>query len=53
TASFLVGCTGYYNYDQGYKPDFPGEADFKGQIVQPQHWPENLYYTGKKVVVIG
>src|SRR5690606_38558212 len=41
TASFLVGCTGYYNYDQGYKPDFPGEADFTGQIVQPQHWPEN------------
>ncbi len=54
TASFLVGCTGYYNYDQGYKPDFPGEADFKGQIVHPpQHWPENLDYSGKKVVVIG
>ncbi|MGO1692957.1 MAG: flavin-containing monooxygenase [Marinobacter sp.] len=53
TASFLVGCTGYYNYDQGYKPDFPGEADFKGQIVHPQHWPEDLEYTGKKVVVIG
>lgn len=53
TASFLVGCTGYYNYDQGYKPDFPGEADFKGQIVHPQHWPEDLDYTGKKVVVIG
>ncbi|GGE62843.1 putative FAD-containing monooxygenase MymA [Streptosporangium jomthongense] len=53
TASFLVGCTGYYNYDQGYKPDFPGEADFKGRIVHPQHWPEDLDYTGKKVVVIG
>ncbi|WP_138436093.1 flavin-containing monooxygenase [Marinobacter shengliensis] len=53
TASFLVGCTGYYNYDQGYKPDFPGEQDFKGQVVHPQHWPENLDYTGKKVVVIG
>ncbi|MGO1501226.1 MAG: flavin-containing monooxygenase [Marinobacter sp.] len=53
TASFLVGCTGYYNYDQGYKPDFPGEADFKGQIIHPQHWPEDLEYTGKKVVVIG
>ena len=53
TASFLVGCTGYYNYDQGYKPDFPGEKDFKGQVVHPQHWPENLDYTGKKVVVIG
>lgn len=53
TASFLVGCTGYYNYDQGYKPDFPGEKDFKGQVVHPQHWPENLDYTGKRVVVIG
>ncbi|MCK0165413.1 NAD(P)/FAD-dependent oxidoreductase [Marinobacter sp. S6332] len=53
TASFMIGCTGYYNYDQGYKPDFPGEADFKGQVVHPQHWPENLNYTGKKVVVIG
>ncbi|MET4028282.1 monooxygenase [Marinobacter sp. MBR-99] len=53
TASFLVGCTGYYNYDQGYKPDFPGEKDFKGQVVHPQHWPENLDYSGKKVVVIG
>ncbi len=53
TANFLVGCTGYYNYDQGYKPDFPGESDFKGQVVHPQHWPENLDYTGKKVVVIG
>jgi cation diffusion facilitator CzcD-associated flavoprotein CzcO len=53
TASFLIGCTGYYNYDQGYKPDFPGEADFKGQIVHPQHWPETLDYAGKKVVVIG
>ena len=53
TANFLVGCTGYYDYDQGYKPDFPGEADFKGRIVHPQHWPEHLDYTGKKVVVIG
>ncbi|OZB14107.1 MAG: FAD-containing monooxygenase EthA, partial [Marinobacter sp. 34-60-7] len=53
TANFLIGCTGYYNYDQGYKPDFPGEADFKGQMVHPQHWPEDLDYAGKKVVVIG
>ena len=53
TASFLVGCTGYYNYDQGYKPDFPGEQDFKGQVVHPQHWPEGLDYAGKNVVVIG
>ncbi|ROQ44715.1 cation diffusion facilitator CzcD-associated flavoprotein CzcO [Marinobacter sp. 3-2] len=53
TANFMVGCTGYYNYDQGYKPDFPGENDFRGQIVHPQHWPEDLDYAGKKVVVIG
>ncbi|MDT0488776.1 FAD-containing monooxygenase EthA, partial [Streptomyces sp. DSM 41640] len=44
---------GYYNYDEGYSPEFPGEADFKGQIVHPQHWPEDLDYTGKNVVVIG
>ena len=53
TAGFLIGCTGYYNYDAGYRPDFPGEKDFKGQIVHPQHWPEGLDYTGKRVVVIG
>lgn len=53
SANFLFSCTGYYNYDKGYKPDFPGEKDFKGQIIHPQHWPEDLDYTGKKVVVIG
>ncbi|MBU2953014.1 flavin-containing monooxygenase [Marinobacter sp. F3R08] len=53
TARFLVGCTGYYNYDQGYKPDFPGECGFRGRIVHPQHWPEDLDYAGKRVVVIG
>jgi monooxygenase len=52
-ANFLFMCAGYYNYDQGYRPDFPGEADFKGQIIHPQHWPEDLDYAGKKVVVIG
>ena len=53
SASFMVGCTGYYNYDAGYKPDFAGEKDFKGQIIHPQQWPEGLDYTGKRVVVIG
>ena len=53
TAGFMVGCTGYYNHDRGYKPDFPGEKDFRGQVVHPQHWPEDLDYTGRKVVVIG
>ena len=53
TASFAMVCTGYYNYDAGYRPEFPGEKEFKGQFVHPQHWPEDLDYQGKKVVVIG
>lgn len=53
TANFLIGCTGYYNYDAGYKPDFPGEDRFQGEIVHPQHWPDTLDYAGKRVVVIG
>lgn len=52
-AGFLMGCTGYYNYDAGYRPEFPEESRFKGQIVHPQHWPEGLDYRGKRVVVIG
>lgn len=50
---FLFFCTGYYSYEAGYMPDFPGAQDFKGTIIHPQHWPENLEYTGKKVAVIG
>ncbi|MFI5717338.1 flavin-containing monooxygenase [Nocardia sp. NPDC051750] len=53
TSNFLVGCTGYYDYDNGHRPSFPGEETFTGQIVHPQHWPEDLDYRGKKVVVIG
>ncbi|QIS09604.1 flavin-containing monooxygenase [Nocardia arthritidis] len=53
TADFVVGCTGYYDYDNGYRPRFPGEENFRGQIVHPQHWPADLNYTGKRVVVIG
>jgi monooxygenase len=52
-ANFLFMCAGYYDYDKGYRPEFPSEKDFTGQIVHPQHWPENLNYAGKKVVVIG
>ncbi|HEX4917395.1 MAG TPA: NAD(P)/FAD-dependent oxidoreductase [Limnobacter sp.] len=52
-ARFLMCCAGYYNYDQGYRPQFEGEAQFKGQIVHPQHWPDELDYSGKRVVVIG
>jgi monooxygenase len=53
TCSFLHACSGYYNYDQGYSPEFAGSADFAGTIVHPQHWPEDLDYAGKKIVVIG
>lgn len=53
TAGFVMSCTGYYNYDKGYEPEFAGRDDFKGQIIHPQKWPENLNYSGKKVVVIG
>lgn len=53
TASFVFACSGYYNYAEGYSPEFPGAADFAGTIVHPQHWPEGLDYAGKKIVVIG
>ncbi|MCE7004435.1 NAD(P)/FAD-dependent oxidoreductase [Kibdelosporangium philippinense] len=53
TASFLYLCTGYYHYDAGHTPDFPGISQFKGTVVHPQHWPADLDYKGKKVVVIG
>ncbi|MFL6158398.1 MAG: flavin-containing monooxygenase [Marmoricola sp.] len=53
TCSFLVTCTGYYDYDAGYLPEFPGSADFQGQVVHPQFWPDDLDYAGKEVVVIG
>ncbi|MFT4201247.1 flavin-containing monooxygenase [Gordonia sp. (in: high G+C Gram-positive bacteria)] len=52
-AKFVVGCTGYYDYDHGYRPDFPNESAFTGTIVHPQHWPEDLDYRGKRVAVIG
>ncbi|HJY80236.1 MAG TPA: NAD(P)/FAD-dependent oxidoreductase [Candidatus Binatia bacterium] len=53
TCNFLYGCTGYYRYDAGYEPTFPGAEHFRGQFVHPQHWPEDLDYAGKRVVVIG
>lgn len=52
-ANFVLGCTGYYNYDQGFQPEFPNQEAFKGTFIHPQHWPENLDYSGKKVVIIG
>jgi monooxygenase len=53
TCNFFYGCTGYYRYDQGFSPEFPGSERFGGEIVHPQHWPEDLDYRGKRVVVIG
>jgi monooxygenase len=53
TCSFLLACSGYYNYDEGYSPEFAGSADFAGTIVHPQHWPGGLDYQGKKIIVIG
>ena len=50
---FLFFGTGYYNYDEPYKPDFPGIEDFTGEVVHPQHWPEEFDHTGKRLVVIG
>ncbi|MBF6327977.1 NAD(P)/FAD-dependent oxidoreductase [Nocardia transvalensis] len=53
TANFLFCCSGYYRYDQGYTPEFPGRDRFTGTIVHPQHWPEDLEVAGKRVVIIG
>lgn len=53
TANFLWMCQGYYKHSEGYTPDWPGMEKFKGQIVHPQTWPEDLDYKDKNVVVIG
>ncbi len=53
TCGFLFICSGYYRYDEGYTPELPGIDRFGGQVIHPQHWPEDLDYAGKRVVVIG
>jgi monooxygenase len=53
SCSFLFCCGGYYRYDQGYTPPLPGVERFRGPVVHPQQWPEDLDYAGKRVVVIG
>ena len=50
---FVFFGTGYYDYDTPYTPEFPGVEAFTGEVVHPQHWPQSLDYTGKRVVVIG
>ena len=53
TCNFLFSCAGYYRYSAGYTPEFPGAGRFRGRIVHPQAWPEDLDYAGKRVVIIG
>ncbi|HEX4306391.1 MAG TPA: NAD(P)/FAD-dependent oxidoreductase [Solirubrobacterales bacterium] len=53
SCAFLMMCSGYYRYDEGYTPEFEGLEDFKGRVIHPQHWPEEPEYEGKRVVVIG
>ena len=50
---FLFACSGYYDYDQGYTPELPGREQFRGRIVHPQHWPQDLDVSGQRVIVIG
>lgn len=53
TTPFLWMCQGYYRHAQGYTPEWPGTERYTGRIVHPQQWPEDLDYTGKRVIVIG
>jgi cation diffusion facilitator CzcD-associated flavoprotein CzcO len=51
--NFLMLCSGYYSYESGYLPDFPGATQFQGQLIHPQKWPEHLDYTDKRLVIVG
>lgn len=53
TCGFLYLCSGYYDYESGYSPAFSGSDEFQGKLVHPQHWPADLDYRDKRVVVIG
>ncbi|MEX2659566.1 MAG: NAD(P)/FAD-dependent oxidoreductase [Acidimicrobiales bacterium] len=53
TCGFLFSCTGYYRYDHGYQPEFDGMDRFRGTVVHPQAWPDDLDHEGKRIVVIG
>lgn len=53
SCQFLLMCAGYFNYSHGHDPVFPGEERFQGPIVRPQHWPADLDYRDKRVVIIG
>jgi cation diffusion facilitator CzcD-associated flavoprotein CzcO len=51
--NFLLMCAGYYRYEKGFTPEFPGQKRFRGDIVHPQHWPQDYDYGDKNVVIIG
>ncbi len=51
--NFLLMCSGYYSYDKPYIPEFEGTGDYRGRLFHAQHWPEDLDYSGKRVVVVG
>jgi cation diffusion facilitator CzcD-associated flavoprotein CzcO len=53
TCSFLWACTGYYRYERGHMPDFPGIERFRGQVVHPQFWTDEIDYADREVIVIG
>jgi cation diffusion facilitator CzcD-associated flavoprotein CzcO len=53
TCGFLYVCSGYFRYEEGYTPEFPGVERFAGRVIHPQHWPEDVDCAGKRVVVIG
>ena len=53
SCSWVLATTGYFRYDHGHEPDFPGVEQYRGELVHPQHWPEDLDVAGKRVVVIG
>ncbi|MCC9176545.1 alpha/beta fold hydrolase [Arthrobacter sp. zg-Y750] len=53
SARWIFNAAGYYRYDKGYTPDLPGSEDYRGRIVHPQHWPEDLDPAGKRIAVIG
>jgi monooxygenase len=53
TAGLVWSCRGYYDYERGHEPEFAGAEDFRGPIVHPQHWPSDLEWAGRDVVVIG
>jgi monooxygenase len=53
SCNFLFMCSGYYNYEDAFTPEFAGMDDYQGQVIHPQHWPEGLDYSNKKVIVIG